>query len=322
MSMSAYGALPKSVEKPLLTPGRRSTDDPDDQLILKILDSRKALARSSSLQTLRTSSSTSSLPKAGSSATSALSRTASTQQLSKGALARAASTRDFGVPCYPAASLARRAQLARLQSWRGGPQSGVMRIEVSKANGLLAADLNGFSDPYVIVHCGKQKRKTRIIKKTLEPEWKQTFEIRGLLDDFLASGASFAVYDWDELGMDDVLGECKVKLHPELRTATSATTQEYFERLDTEGMLSFSLTWVPDPRRGTWSAEGMLAPTPTAAAPAKAPRAPRIMVPVMLPSKFEWLSEFHGKGRRPRSAQIFAADAFVTKTEKVMSVKM
>ena len=49
-----------------------------------------------------------------------------------------------------------------------------LRVDVIRACGLLAADLNGKSDPYVTVHCHGQKRKTRIIKRTLEPEWDET----------------------------------------------------------------------------------------------------------------------------------------------------
>ena len=53
--------------------------------------------------------------------------------------------------------------------------SGVLKILLKKGVGLKAADLNGKSDPYVIVCCGKQERKSKIIKKTLDPVWNQTF---------------------------------------------------------------------------------------------------------------------------------------------------
>ena len=104
-----------------------------------------------------------------------------------GALARAASAADLGVPCYPANSAARRAVQARQKTWRSGPIHGVLRVEVTMAYGLLAADLNGKSDPYAVVTCNGMARKTRVIRYTLAPTWEETFEMRGALDDFLAS---------------------------------------------------------------------------------------------------------------------------------------
>jgi len=133
----------------------------------------------------------------------------------------------------------------------------MMRIKVGMASGLQAADLNGYSDPYCVVHCGGRKRKTRIIKRSLAPVWNETFEIRGWLDDFLTSGARFDVFDYDEVGMDDNLGGVQVTFPPELRVATDATPLDYFVRLTpqglnktiSKGMLAFTLTWLPDEPR-------------------------------------------------------------------------
>jgi hypothetical protein len=275
----------------------------------------------------------------------------------KGALARAASTADFGVPCYPAQSIVRRAQVARLMSWRAGPCHGVLRIQITRATGLLAADISGFSDPYVVLHTGGQKRKTRIIKQTLEPEWGEQFEFRGLLDDFLSSGVKLVVYDWDEVGMDDALGECMVKLHPELRIQTVVNPHEYYERLDTEGMLEFNITWLPDSTREQWTPASVKSqakggPLTASAASTRTSQAissvsrvaanearqvrpettplPRaravergrehITVPVLLPHKFDYVQELWEQlpRRRPPSAHVFAQDAFRTRRDAYM----
>ncbi len=41
---------------------------------------------------------------------------------------------------------------------------------------LIAADSNGKSDPYVHLKIGKTKHTSKIIKKTLNPEWDQEFD--------------------------------------------------------------------------------------------------------------------------------------------------
>ena len=164
-----------------------------------------------------------------------------------GALPRPTSAGDPGVPCYPPKSPKRRAPGAFAKTWRYGKQFGTIEVVVNMAYGLLAADLNGKSDPYVIVYCAGMRRKTRVIRRTLAPVWEETFYFRGCLDDFLKSGIYFEVYDWDEVGSADVLGEVKVHLEPELRLATEPVVKECMEALHPQGNIVFSHTWKPDP---------------------------------------------------------------------------
>ena len=114
------------------------------------------------------------------------------------------------------------------------------------AYGLAAADLNGTSDPYVVVQCGGIKRKTRVIMKQLAPVWNETLHFRGQLEDFLASGVHFEILDHDEVGSDDSLGEIKHKLEPELRLQTTVEVREYVERLNPEGHIVFKVAWLPE----------------------------------------------------------------------------
>jgi hypothetical protein len=56
----------------------------------------------------------------------------------------------------------------------------VLYISVLKARDLIAADSGGTSDPYVRIHVGSEianGKKTKVIKKTLNPEWNEHFEI-------------------------------------------------------------------------------------------------------------------------------------------------
>lgn len=61
-------------------------------------------------------------------------------------------------------------------SWRRG----TLRVVLLGGSGLLAADSNGLSDPYVILQAGRCKAKSRTIRKTLDPVWNEEFEFSGV----------------------------------------------------------------------------------------------------------------------------------------------
>ncbi|KAK8377710.1 hypothetical protein O3P69_013981 [Scylla paramamosain] len=52
---------------------------------------------------------------------------------------------------------------------------GLMELTIIRARDLVAKDLNGYSDPYCVVKVnGEVKYRTRVKKKTLNPEWEET----------------------------------------------------------------------------------------------------------------------------------------------------
>lgn len=55
-------------------------------------------------------------------------------------------------------------------------EAGWIELVIIEAKDLVAADLRGTSDPYVRVHYGNNKKRTKVIYKTLAPQWNQTFE--------------------------------------------------------------------------------------------------------------------------------------------------
>eukprot|EP00961_Rhodomonas_salina_P198990 2684117-Rhodomonas_salina.1 len=51
----------------------------------------------------------------------------------------------------------------------------VLEVVVHKAEGLVAKDRGGTSDPFCEVKLGKQRQKTKVKPKTLNPNWDETF---------------------------------------------------------------------------------------------------------------------------------------------------
>ena len=68
-------------------------------------------------------------------------------------------------------------------------------INIVKAEGLLAKDKGGTSDPFAEVRYGKQIKKTRVIQKTLNPEWN---ELIVLDKDAVELSFDVVVYDHDK----------------------------------------------------------------------------------------------------------------------------
>eukprot|EP01127_Copromyxa_protea_P000265 TRINITY_DN10226_c0_g1_i1.p1 TRINITY_DN10226_c0_g1~~TRINITY_DN10226_c0_g1_i1.p1 ORF type:complete len:445 (-),score=117.01 TRINITY_DN10226_c0_g1_i1:48-1382(-) len=84
--------------------------------------------------------------------------------------------------------------------------SGILTVRVEKAVDLAAMDKNGKSDPYAVVTStfNKQRFKTKVCKKSLNPVWNETF-------DFYVSIPSgelhIKLWDKDRWSKDDFLGE-------------------------------------------------------------------------------------------------------------------
>eukprot|EP01103_Thecamoeba_quadrilineata_P005892 TRINITY_DN15639_c0_g1_i1.p1 TRINITY_DN15639_c0_g1~~TRINITY_DN15639_c0_g1_i1.p1 ORF type:complete len:858 (-),score=162.36 TRINITY_DN15639_c0_g1_i1:39-2612(-) len=89
---------------------------------------------------------------------------------------------------------------------------GTILVKIIEAKNLAIADSNGFSDPYCLVFQDKSKKhifKTKTKYKNLNPNWNEEtkYDFNGL-DGILV----FKVYDWDQIGSDDFLGQVKLSL--------------------------------------------------------------------------------------------------------------
>ncbi|KAF7819880.1 synaptotagmin-5 isoform X1 [Senna tora] len=87
-----------------------------------------------------------------------------------------------------------------------GSGNGWIELVLIEARDLIAADLRGTSDPYVRVHYGNMKKRTKVIHRTLKPQWNQTLE-------FLDDGSPLLLYvkDHNALLPTSSIGECVVE---------------------------------------------------------------------------------------------------------------
>ncbi|XP_075693269.1 multiple C2 and transmembrane domain-containing protein 1 isoform X1 [Rhinoderma darwinii] len=89
--------------------------------------------------------------------------------------------------------------------WRG-----VVSITLIEGQDLKAMDANGLSDPYVKFRLGHQKYKSKTLPKTLNPQWREQFNMHlfeehgGIID--------ITVWDKDAGKRDDFIGRCQIDL--------------------------------------------------------------------------------------------------------------
>lgn len=80
-----------------------------------------------------------------------------------------------------------------------------IRIKLVKGVNLPSADPNGKSDPYVILELNNQKKKSKTIKKTLNPIFNENFEFEINKSISNNQKLNVTVYDYDFLVSDDFL---------------------------------------------------------------------------------------------------------------------
>lgn len=85
-------------------------------------------------------------------------------------------------------------------------QGGLIELVIIEGRDLVAADIRGTSDPYVRVHYGSERRRTKVHYKTLTPQWHQTFE-------FPDDGSLLALHvkDHNALLPTSSIGDCIVE---------------------------------------------------------------------------------------------------------------
>ncbi|KAH7549335.1 hypothetical protein JRO89_XS13G0016000 [Xanthoceras sorbifolium] len=87
-----------------------------------------------------------------------------------------------------------------------GSGNGWIELVLVEGKDLVAADLRGTSDPYVRVQYGNLKKRTKVVYKTLSPQWNQTLEFP---DD--GSPLVLHVKDHNALLPTSSIGDCVVE---------------------------------------------------------------------------------------------------------------
>jgi Ca2+-dependent lipid-binding protein len=85
-----------------------------------------------------------------------------------------------------------------------------LRLGLIRAQHLPKMDLTGAADPYVTFDImGEKQRKSKTIKNTLSPEWREEF-VFDITDD--KGELVLTVWDYDQMSKDEVIGEVRFRL--------------------------------------------------------------------------------------------------------------
>ncbi|XP_014215379.1 synaptotagmin 1-like isoform X2 [Copidosoma floridanum] len=130
-----------------------------------------------------------------------------------------------------------------------------LAVTVIKAEELPALDMGGTSDPYVkcyLLPDKKKKFETKVHRKTLNPEFNETFTFKSLpYADAMNKTLVFAIFDFDRFSKHDQIGEVKVPL---CMVDLAQTIEEWRDLVSVEGEgtgdnklgdICFSLRYVP-----------------------------------------------------------------------------
>ncbi|XP_059749405.1 otoferlin isoform X3 [Balaenoptera ricei] len=103
------------------------------------------------------------------------------------------------------------------------PINVLVRVYVVRATDLHPADINGKADPYIAIRLGKTdiRDKENYISKQLNPVFGKSFDIEASFP--MESLLTVAVYDWDLVGTDDLIGETKIDLENRFYSKHRAT---------------------------------------------------------------------------------------------------
>ncbi|XP_016439294.2 GTPase activating protein 1 [Nicotiana tabacum] len=94
-------------------------------------------------------------------------------------------------------------------------QLGLLRIRILRGINLAIRDFRS-SDPYVVVRMGRQKLRTRVVKKNVNPEWNDDLTLC-IAEPILP--IKLIVYDKDTFSRDDKMGDAELDIVPFINAA-------------------------------------------------------------------------------------------------------
>ncbi|KAL9241933.1 hypothetical protein vseg_015985 [Gypsophila vaccaria] len=89
---------------------------------------------------------------------------------------------------------------------------GAIKITVKRGIDLKVCDAFS-SDPYIVITCGSQKLKTRVIKKNCNPVWNDVLTL-SMTDPNIP--INLTVFDKDTFSKDDKMGDATIDIRPYL----------------------------------------------------------------------------------------------------------
>src|SRR6266545_642909 len=88
---------------------------------------------------------------------------------------------------------------------------GFLHVDLVSAANVYAADRSGTSDPYVeFVLDGKRVFKSKVMKKTLNPVWDESFDV--MIPSRTLAFFYLELYDWNQVQSSELLGTVEVPL--------------------------------------------------------------------------------------------------------------
>ncbi|KAK9950073.1 hypothetical protein M0R45_005578 [Rubus argutus] len=106
---------------------------------------------------------------------------------------------------------------------------GLLRVHIQRGVNLAVRDMRS-SDPYLILKMGKQKLKTRVVKRSVNPEWNEQLTL-SIADPNLPIVVS--VYDKDTFSFDDKMGDAEFEIGPFIKALKTG-----FQGLEDEAIIS------------------------------------------------------------------------------------
>jgi Ca2+-dependent lipid-binding protein len=117
--------------------------------------------------------------------------------------------------------------------------AGVLRVHVFEAKDLMAKDITGKSDPYVILTVGAEEHKTNTVNQNLNPKWDYWCEF--IILDPMSQHLCFKLFDRDNVNEDDFLGSGEVDIGGVLKGNTDQWIQLENAK---HGLLHLRFTWL------------------------------------------------------------------------------